>query len=296
MDTGAEFEVPHLPDRLPHLAMRQGRHVPHHGVLCSEDRHDAVAGVVGPVFHRHGPLQDRAHALAHQLGRVRLHVPDRKEDLQDIAAGHLRDRHPADVRKGVAPKARHPVMGLPLIAPAGALLLHHPLGGFGEGGHVPRAASFDQGISPLAGQLAVGPRLLAGLGEGHQRHAAESEVAAPAADDEALDPAPGSARLDEEVQAVAVAVSARWGGADESGGKRVVRMAALRLGLPDWSGRSLYVNHYHIICGIELDIKGRQGRKKRGDNRYKPNNYNHLKDIPGSLWIPLDSTGVFSPP
>jgi len=111
-----------------------------------------------------------------------------------------------------------------------ALLLHYPLGGFGEGGHVARASSLGQGIPTLAGQLAVGPRLLAGLGEGDQRDAAESEVAAAAADDEALDPASGSVRLDEEVESVAVAVFARWGGAHESGGERLVGVAALRLG------------------------------------------------------------------
>ena len=198
-----------------------------------------------------------------------LHVPDGGEDPQDIAARHLRDRHPADAPKGVASKARHPVVGLPRIAPAGPLLLHHPLGGFGEGRHVPGAASLGQGITSLAGQLAVRPRLLAGLGERNQRNAAESEVAAASADDEALDPASGSVRFDEEVQAVAVAVSARWGRAHECGGERLVGVTTLGLGLPGRSGSKSYITNYHIIDGIELEIKGRHGRTKRGQNSYK---------------------------
>ncbi len=36
---------PHLADRRRHLAMGQGPHVPHHGVLRAEDRPDTVAGV-----------------------------------------------------------------------------------------------------------------------------------------------------------------------------------------------------------------------------------------------------------
>ena len=55
-------------------------------------------------------------------------------------------------------------------------------------------------VRALAGQLAVGPRLLAGLGERNQADASEPEVAASPADNEALYPAPGSARLDVGVE------------------------------------------------------------------------------------------------
>ena len=64
-------------------------------------------------------------------------------------------------------------------------------------------------VAALACQPAVGQRLLPGLGERDQRDAAEPELAAPAPDHQALNPAPGSARLDEEVQTIAVRVSSR---------------------------------------------------------------------------------------
>ena len=54
-----------------------------------------------------------------------------------------------------------------------------------------------QRVSARPRQLAVGEGLLAGLGE---RGGAETEFAAPAADDEPLDPASVAGRLDEEVQ------------------------------------------------------------------------------------------------
>ena len=63
--------------------------------------------------------------------------------------------------------------------------------------------------SRQAGRRPRGPaygwqRLFPGLGEGDQRDAAEPELAAPTPDEQALNPASGSARLDEEVQTVAV--------------------------------------------------------------------------------------------
>ena len=53
---------------------------------------------------------------------------------------------------------------------------------------------------------AVGKGLGAGVLERDEREAAEAEFAAPAADDELLDPAAGAGWLDIEVQAVAIAV------------------------------------------------------------------------------------------
>ena len=52
-------------------------------------------------------------------------------------------------------------------------------------------------------------RLLASLGERDQLSAAESKVAATAPNDEALNPTAGSARLNMEVESLAIAVSAR---------------------------------------------------------------------------------------
>ena len=89
------------------------------------------------------------------------------------------------------------------------LLLQNALGGFRKARHAPGAAALGERISALTGQPAVGPRLLASLGERDQLSAAESKVAATAPNDEALNPTAGSARLNMEVESVAIAVSAR---------------------------------------------------------------------------------------
>ena len=77
----------------------------------------------------------------------------------------------------------------------------------------------------------ISEHALRGLGGGGNTldTGAESEFAAPAADDEPLDPAPRSGGLDEQVQAVSVRVSSWRGGSDEGGGQRLVGMAASAL-------------------------------------------------------------------
>ena len=78
--------------------MGQCLHVPDNVLLGAEDRADPVAGVVDPVLHGHGPFQDRTQAQAHPPGRLRLPVPDGREDLKHVGAGNLGDRHLADAR------------------------------------------------------------------------------------------------------------------------------------------------------------------------------------------------------
>ena len=87
-----------------------------------------------------------------------------------------------------------------------------------------------QGVAARAGELAVGKGQLAGFGERDERGGAESEFAAPSANDEPLDPAAGAGRLNERVQPVAVGVSSWRGGTDEGGRKGVVGMPASALG------------------------------------------------------------------
>ena len=79
-----------------------------------------------------------------------------------------------------------------------------------------------KGIAARAGELAVGERLLAGLGERDQFDAAESELALVAPDDEALNPASGSGLPDVEVESVPVAVSSGRSGAHGGGREPLV--------------------------------------------------------------------------
>ena len=152
--------------------MRQRLHVLHDVLLRAERGADPVAGVVRPDLRRHGPFHDRPDALAELAGGGLLLVPDRSQNPDHVGARHLRDRRLADARKGVARQARHPVVGMPRIAPTGPFLFHDALGSFGKGRLVPGAASLCERITALAGQLAIGARLLAGLGERDQGDAA----------------------------------------------------------------------------------------------------------------------------
>ena len=180
--------------------MRQGPHVLHGVMLGTQDRADPVARVVDPELHRHRPLQHRMDALPQPPGGVRLRVPDGSEDLQHVGARDLRDRHLPDAREGVPLEGQDPLAALRPTSPAGLLLFHNTRGGFGEAWHALRTTLLGKRVAALAGQLTVGQRLLPRLGERDQRDAAEPELAALAPDDQALNPDPGSARLDEAVR------------------------------------------------------------------------------------------------
>ncbi len=116
------------------------------------------------------------------------------------------------------------------VAPSGPLLFQHTHGGFGQGGDALATSLLGERVAALAGQLAVGQRLLPSLGQGDQGKAAESELTAAAADQEALNPAAGSAGLDEEVQSVSIGVSSGRSGADEGSREGLLGMAALGFG------------------------------------------------------------------
>ena len=180
--------------------------------------------------HGDGPLQHRPDTLADLPDRRRLDVRDRRQDLRHVGRVDLGDRPAADAREDVPLHAPLPILRVPPAAPAAALLFEHAPRGLGEGRNTLGAAPVGQRVAAGAGELAVGERQLAGLGEGNERGDAESEFAAPAADDEPLNPAPGSRGLDEQVQAVTVGVPSGRGGTDEGGRERLLGMASLALG------------------------------------------------------------------
>ena len=196
----------------------------------TQHRTDPVAGVVNAELHGYGPFQDRLQALAHPPGRGRPLVPDGREDLQHVGTRNLRDRHLADAREGEPPQARDPLAGVSRIAPSGPLLFQHTRGGFGEGGDGLAASLLGERVPTLASELAVDERLLPGLGQRDQGNAAESELTAAATDEEALNPAAGSAGLDEEVQSVSIGVSTGRSGANEGSREGLWGMAALGFG------------------------------------------------------------------
>ena len=101
----------------------------------------------------------------------------------------------------------------------------------GEGGHAGRAGSGPERVAARAGELAVGERPLAGLGQRDEGEAAEAEHARLAADHEPLHPAARPGGVDVQVQAVAVGVAAGLADVAAEGGREgLVGMASAALG------------------------------------------------------------------
>ena len=194
--------------------------------------------------HSRTPLRIRSRtrravcAFTCQIGR---------EDIEHLGARHVGDRPRADPGKGVALQTLPPALRVPAVhasrhasVPARAgrrrqMSASSPRGAFRRAGRRPR------------GQAAVGPRLLARLGQRDQRHAAEPQVASAAVDHEPLDPASGAGRLDVEIESLAIAVSSGRGGAHEAGGQPFVWMASSGLRLATRSWRRFRAMHTPII-------------------------------------------------
>ena len=132
-------------------------------------------------------------------------------------------------------------------APAVPLLYQHTRGGLREGGDALCPSLVRQRVSTLTSKLAVNQRFLPGLGQGDQGDAAESELPATATDDEALNPAAGTAGLDEEVQSVAIGVPSGRSGAQEGGREGVAGVAAGGFGFGSGRCEVAYSIHPPII-------------------------------------------------
>ena len=129
-------------------------------------------GVVRAVLHCHGPLHHGADALADASGSLGPAVPDAPQSVKNVGATDVRHRLVADVGEHVAGEARYPVVGVPGMAPAGAVVPPDPLGRFRESGQGLGSALLGERISALACHLAIRERLLARLLERDEREAA----------------------------------------------------------------------------------------------------------------------------
>ena len=160
--------------------MGQRLSVLHVVLLRTQHRPESVARIVRTIVHGDGPLHHGMDALLDAPRRLPLHVPDRGEDLQHVGARHLGDRPATDAWEDVAFQTPPPRRGVRGMTPPALLLLHHAHCCGGEGWHILRAALVGQRVTAGPGELAVGARLLARLGERHQGDAAEAELAAAA--------------------------------------------------------------------------------------------------------------------
>ena len=187
--------------------------------------HGVAGGVVVAVAFGDGPLHDRVDALADLPGHARRRRPDRCQHGHDVGGGDGVDALAPDAGEGVALERGAPPPGeLRPALPAGLADGDHRIEGVGERRGAAGAPACGAGVAAAPGYPAVLQRDLAGLLERDVCEAAEAELALAAVDGEALDPglaAAAGAGLDEEVEAVAVAVSpwavAGGDGADECG-------------------------------------------------------------------------------
>ena len=189
-------------------------------------RHHGVAGgVVVAVALRDRPLHHRRDALADLPGHARRRRPDRRQHGHDVGGGDGVDALAPDAGEGVTAQRGAPPPGEPRSAlPAGLADGDHGLEGVGECRGAAGAVARGVGVAAAPGYPAVRKCDLTGLLQRDVCEAAEAELSLAAVDGEALDPglaAAAGAGLDEQVQAVAVAVSpeavAGSDGADECG-------------------------------------------------------------------------------
>lgn len=82
--------------------MGQRPHLLHDVVLGTEDRCDPAARIVVSQLNGDSPLQHCRDAPAHGPSRLRLDIPDWREDLQNIGARDGGNRPTADAWKRVA--------------------------------------------------------------------------------------------------------------------------------------------------------------------------------------------------
>ena len=132
----------------------------------------AVAGIVVSQVHRNDPPQHAPDALVHRAGRLRLHVPGGRLDLQHVGGVDLRDQPPGRHGGRHSVRGWDPVLRIPPVARAPTLLFEHALAVLGESRNARRAAL-------LRKRVASGPRQLP-VGEVCSRAAAsETSPAAP---------------------------------------------------------------------------------------------------------------------
>ena len=140
-------------------------------------------------------------------------------------------------------------------APSVPLLFQHTRGGFSERGYSLSTSLLGKRVSALTGQLAVDPCFLPGLGQGDEGDAAKPELPATATDDEALNPAAGTGRLNKQVQSVSIGVFSGRSGAQEGGREGVAGVAAGGLGLGSGPARGclLYPSPHYMgdVSGIQ---------------------------------------------
>lgn len=185
--------------------MGQHLHVLHEIPLRSEDWPDPVARIVEPKLHRHDSLHHRADTLAPPRSGC-LHVPDGSEYPYHVGAGHLRHRHLADEREGVAFQAAQPDLRVLGVAPAGPQLFLDLHSDLREGRQRLGAALLGQRIAALAGELAIGEGFLARFLERNERKSTEPEFGSTTANGEALDPTPAAGGPDIEIKALSITI------------------------------------------------------------------------------------------
>ena len=191
-----------------HLRVRQTRTVHRNTLLLRQKIAGLRRWVVEAVPFCDGTPEDDVESLPKEVADRAMSVPVGTDDVNDVVERHLIDTHVAEPRKHVPVEAAAPVplsaLTVPRVAPVS------------DDGHRDLTQSRDRRPGPSGERVAARTRDLAVLERGRtsfsqrdKRVRPEADITAPAADDKALHPAARAGRVDDEVEAVAVAITAR---------------------------------------------------------------------------------------
>ena len=194
--------------------------MPLRAAVARQDRVERLAGrVVEPVSERHGVLQHR-RAASRAAPSPASRADSSTLSTSTVSTASTR-RFPRRGKAYVSSVAVHSVFQ---IAPRGPLYLDIGAGRLLECRHG-GSPLVRKRIAALAGQPAVGERRFAGFRERGQRESPEPEFAAASMDEDALDPLLGPARLNQQIEAVSVAVAARLRDGAREGRRELVMRA-----------------------------------------------------------------------
>ena len=145
-----EFESKHrraIRPRLPDLRQR-GRHVAVgkramslrlYGLVLAEHRLDGIGRIVGPKALRHRHRKNRSDALAHQLPRRRLRVPDGGKHAEHVIRRDVVNRSVTELRKDEPLQRRHPVTRVLRASPPALAVFRSRRGPTRQTSGIPRA-------------------------------------------------------------------------------------------------------------------------------------------------------------
>jgi hypothetical protein len=158
------------------------------------------------------PIEDSGYSLPNAPGRLRFGKPNRRKHPEDIRGFNLIDALLTHDRENMELKAGQPLRCMLLVSPAGAMLFKYGLRSFGECRNLdPHFTASLYGVAAISREFPIFQGFGSGLSQGYQAQSTQADVAALPLNDGAKNPPLCAARVDDQVQAVAVTIAPRDG-------------------------------------------------------------------------------------